>query len=109
MLSLSDLIIKPVPVDVGASEPVFVRAVSVCDLPKISAASNGDSVDQMCRFVEVFLCDKKGKPMVITDEDREAVKQFPLPVVRKIVDAGLALNGMLTAENAQEAEDTAKK
>ena len=111
MKNLQSLVAKPHPVALDVDDPVYVKALCVADVDRLEAPDGTEEsrAEKLCYWAELFLCDENGESLIVTDEDRAILRQLPLPVIKQIVDTGLAANGLGSAEQAADAEADAKK
>lgn len=109
MLDLSDLVVKPVRVEIsGVNRDIYVQQLTVAGLGRIGEQPS-DTVGRLCYEAELYWCDEHGTPTITTDEDREHLRNLPACVVNAIVFKGREVNSISTTASAQEAEEQAKK
>jgi len=90
-IELADL--KP---EVQAVErEVYVRELRGTDLDTVAALAEIESESEsLARAVVLFACDADGLP-IFSDEDVAIAKALPYRLIKKVVDAGMRLNGLI--------------
>jgi hypothetical protein len=111
MLTPADLQLQPEPLHLSAyDQPIWVRRLAMADLLATQEQPPpSDPYQATVYWAAVFWGDAQNQRLIPAPEAQQQLGQIAASVLQAIVQRGLQLNDIDTADAADDADDAAKK